>query len=128
MPSIARICRSSFILAAAVLLTLLGTLLFAVPEERLGPVRSAFKNAVWGMTKPGSISFSNGLLQITLPRPTDEPSVITTRHPILHLIDTARVRKDEIEFKKRQVDSLEAAVEDYRAAFGLDPPQGFDEW
>ncbi len=123
---ISRIGRPSFLLTIAALTTLITTLLFTLPEEQLAPVRSAF-NAAWGSsTKVGSFALSGGLLEITVP--TDQAHIVMTRHPILQLVDEARVRKDQIEFKKSQVDSLDAAVEDYRAAFGLDPPEGFDEW
>jgi hypothetical protein len=49
-------------------------------------------------------------------------------HPILELIARGRAIHAEHEEKKASVTSLEAAVEDYVRAFGLDPPEGFDRW
>lgn len=49
-------------------------------------------------------------------------------HPLLELIqrgrDTAR-QHDQI---RESIRSLEDAARDYKTAFGLDPPEGFDQW
>lgn len=64
---------------------------------------------------------SNGLVYLDTLNPSDS-------HPILELIERARLLNDRMEQKRRQVSSLADAVEDYRTTFGMMPPEGFDEW
>ena len=49
-------------------------------------------------------------------------------HPILQLIEKGKQRVLEKEKRRLKVRSLRDAVEDYREAFGMDPPEGFDAW
>lgn len=50
------------------------------------------------------------------------------RHPIDEMMARGRQKAEELERKKQGVRTFHAAVLDYRAAFGMDPPEGFREW
>lgn len=51
-----------------------------------------------------------------------------TVHPIRQLIERAQMLYDEQQMKIASIRTLEDAVEDYRQAFDMDPPRGFDTW
>lgn len=51
-----------------------------------------------------------------------------TTHPVRALMDRAERLHEEQQVKIASIKSLEDAVEDYRQAFGMDPPRGFDTW
>lgn len=49
-------------------------------------------------------------------------------HPIEKLLERGRRLARDIEGVKRSIRSVEDAEGDYRSAFGMAPPRGFDEW
>ncbi|GMK56809.1 hypothetical protein CspeluHIS016_0306490 [Cutaneotrichosporon spelunceum] len=49
-------------------------------------------------------------------------------HPVELLIKRAKRMVAAIEERVAKIDSIEAAVADYKAAFGMVPPRGFDAW
>lgn len=49
-------------------------------------------------------------------------------HPLLELIQRGRDTALQHDQKREGIRSLEDAARDYKAAFGLDPPEGFDQW
>lgn len=51
-----------------------------------------------------------------------------TRHPIEELIERGKRKAEEVEKSIKAVRSFSRAVEDYKRAFGMDPPEGFHEW
>lgn len=59
--------------------------------------------------------------------PEEEGSINGT-HPIVMLIKRGRAMHEAQEKKRRRVNSLRRALSDYREAFGMDPPEGFDKW
>ena len=50
------------------------------------------------------------------------------KHPIRELMERAERQLEAQNAKIASVTSLEDAVEDYKQAFGMDPPRGFDTW
>jgi hypothetical protein len=50
------------------------------------------------------------------------------RHPIEDLLARGRDRAAALEAKKRGIQTFEDAVRDYREEFGMEPPEGFDQW
>jgi hypothetical protein len=73
----------------------------------------------WG----GAEKYADGMLRMkpSGAGPWDE-------HPLLELIARGKELAAEHTAKKDSVDSLESAVLDYQAAFGMNPPEGFDAW
>lgn len=51
-----------------------------------------------------------------------------TVHPIRELIERAHMLYEEQQRKIQSIRTLEDAVEDYKRAFKMDPPRGFDTW
>jgi hypothetical protein len=51
-----------------------------------------------------------------------------TTHPIRQLIERAQELHDEQQMKIASIRTIEDAVEDYREAYGMEPPRGFDVW
>lgn len=49
-------------------------------------------------------------------------------HPIATLIPQAEKKADQLDAKIRGIRKLEDAVADYRDAFGMEPPRGFQKW
>ena len=49
-------------------------------------------------------------------------------HPILRLIARGRRLAAELEEKQGRILSLQDAVNDYKEAFGMMPPEGFEGW
>ena len=49
-------------------------------------------------------------------------------HPIIELIKEGNAKAKAIEKKRADVTTLMDAVRDYREAFEMDPPEGFDKW
>lgn len=56
------------------------------------------------------------------------PNPLMKRHPVQSLIEEGSRRWGEQEMKRRKTRTLEAAYNDYVAAFGMRPPEGFEEW
>lgn len=51
-----------------------------------------------------------------------------TTHPIRQLIERAQEQYDEQQRKIASIRTLEDAVKDYREAYDMEPPRGFDTW
>ncbi|KLT44771.1 hypothetical protein CC85DRAFT_295510 [Cutaneotrichosporon oleaginosum] len=51
-----------------------------------------------------------------------------TKHPVELLIERGKRTVAAIEARLAAVNSLQAAVADYKAAYGMAPPRGFDAW
>lgn len=49
-------------------------------------------------------------------------------HPITMLIKEAQRKAELMDAKIQSIQSFEDAVNDYRRAFGIDPPRGFKHW
>ena len=49
-------------------------------------------------------------------------------HPVRELMERAERLHAQQQEKIASISSLEDAVEDYREAFGMEPPRGFDTW
>lgn len=58
---------------------------------------------------------------------TVDKSRLTT-HPVRALMERAEGLYEEQQKRIAAIETLEDAVEDYRRAFGMDPPRGFDTW
>lgn len=56
------------------------------------------------------------------------PNPLMKRHPIESLIEEGSRRWEEQDTKRRKTRTLEAAYNDYVAAFGMRPPEGFEDW
>lgn len=50
------------------------------------------------------------------------------RHPILELIQRARDRANSVRERIRKVRGVHDAAKDYKEAFGMMPPEGFEQW
>jgi hypothetical protein len=73
------------------------------------------------------LNYSAGVARVApLPEDVSDPEVDT--HPIAELIARGRRTAAEHEARKKAVDSLEKAVQDYERAFGMSPPEGFERW
>jgi hypothetical protein len=66
-----------------------------------------------------------GLMEVELPAPG---KTIRARHPIAQLIEQAEGRASEMRELRESIRTLEDAVANYKEAFGLNPPEGFDRW
>jgi hypothetical protein len=51
-----------------------------------------------------------------------------SEHPITTLIRAAERKAAEVDARIKSVQSFEDSVENYRRAFGMDPPRGFRKW
>lgn len=49
-------------------------------------------------------------------------------HPIIELMERAKRLKREMDQTREMTQTLEGAVRDYEAAFGMRPPEGFEKW
>jgi len=66
-----------------------------------------------------------GMLRVGLP---SIGNVLTGDHPIKTLIKQAEGKAEELARLKASVDNLDDAVSNYRQAFGMEPPEGFEKW
>ena len=58
------------------------------------------------------------------PQPKEVPSA--DQHPIHHLLNKSR--RDFSDIEKRQSQTLEDAIKEYRRRYGMPPPPHFDKW
>lgn len=49
-------------------------------------------------------------------------------HPIIELMERAKRLKREMDQTREMTKTLEGAVRDYEAKFGMRPPEGFERW
>ena len=49
-------------------------------------------------------------------------------HPIIELMERAKRLKREMDQTREMTKTLQGAVRDYEAAFGMRPPEGFEKW
>lgn len=73
------------------------------------------------------LNYSAGVARV-MPMPEEDFEADVDTHPIAELIARGRRTAAEHEARKKAVDSLEKAVEDYERAFGMSPPEGFERW
>jgi len=75
--------------------------------------------------RPGQTMLDRGMLRVGLP---SIGKVLTGDHPIKTLIKQAEGKAEELARLKASVDNLDDAVSNYRQAFGMEPPEGFEKW
>jgi hypothetical protein len=75
--------------------------------------------------RPGQTMLDRGMLRVGLP---SIGKVLAGDHPIKTLIRQAEDTAEEMAKLKTSVDSLDDAVANYRQAFGMEPPEGFEKW
>jgi hypothetical protein len=73
------------------------------------------------------LNYSAGVARV-MPMPEEDFQADVDTHPIAELIARGRRIAAEHEARKKAVDSLDKAVEDYERAFGMSPPEGFERW
>lgn len=66
-----------------------------------------------------------GMIEIELPAPG---KTIRAQHPIAQLMEQAEEKAVEMRDLRESIRTLEDAVANYKDAFGLDPPEGFERW
>jgi hypothetical protein len=57
---------------------------------------------------------------------TYEPT--SKRHPIELLIENAKIQAQQLQARINSIETLEDAVADYKDAYGMTPPKGFNQW
>ena len=75
--------------------------------------------------RPGESVLDRGLIRVGLP---SVGKVLAGDHPITTLIKQAEEKAEELSKLKASVDNLNDAVLNYRQAFDMDPPDGFEKW
>lgn len=121
--------RSTFTFRRVLMLFLIPTtaflLLFHEPTQTLiSPELPAISPSSWSLLSwGGTEKYPDGMLRM-------KPSGAGPwdKHPLLELIARGKELAAEHAAKRDSVDSLASAVLDYQAAFGMNPPEGFDAW
>jgi len=82
--------------------------------------------AVVAAAAAGPGSTSANLTRRSLPDDAAAAALPDRLHPISHLVERAEQEWDDM--LRRQSQTLEAAVAEYRRRYGMNPPAGFDSW
>ena len=86
---------------------------------------------LWGRPAPVSPAAKQERAAITVDRrglAVYITSIPLEEHPIELLIERGRRQAAAQQARRDEVESLDDSVDDYRAAFGMPPPRGFDAW